>query len=953
MNWLGRTLTRKFTLLLAGFLALQVLQLGVGIYGVLHIGEEGAAINEAGRQRMRTYHLLYLTHEALEFHSWPSEGRKIVDSVLADYDAESDRLDVLAGRSAKYKKFREAITAVRAHWDGEVKPLLLVFDPSNPQTAIATLARFEAQVPGHVRHLDEVVNLLEQDAAEDARALAIFQTVILGLTLLLGAVGFVMARYVVSLPLRRLIEATRSIATGAYDRRVTVSSRDEIGELAGTFNRMAEAVRERNSHILGLKQYAEDILASLPAGLAALDSSLKVHSVNRSFRELFGLRNGADVAGRDIEELLPLPGLREQAEGVLASGTAVHGIEAALEGKRLRLAITGIRLAEEEEEEDRLLVVVEDVTEEQKLRAQARAHERRYHDLVQGLDAIVWEAEAKDGDLYFTFVSRRAEGLLGYPVERWLTEPGFWADRLHPEDRGAVVSFYHRILKQDPDAPGESGEIEYRVRAADGREIWFHEAARGIADPAAPATRLRGVMVDISVRKDMEARLAHLANHDPLTGLPNRNLLADRLGQALISAARHGRAAGALFLDLDRFKVINDSLGHSAGDRLLKAVAERLQDGVREGDTVARLGGDEFVMILDDMAQPQDAALVAQKILESFVQPFHVEIPEAGGAQEFFFTTSIGISLYPSDGEDVDTLLKNADTAMYRAKERGGNSYQFFTPEMDLRARKRLSLESALRNALERREFVLHYQPQIDLATQNVIGAEALLRWNHPEQGLIAPADFIPLLEETGLIVPVGEWVLREACAQATAWRQAGLPPLRMAVNLSARQLRHERFADTVATALADTGMDPDGLELEITESAVMQQVEACLETLRQIHALGVQISMDDFGTGYSSLSHLKLLPIDTVKIDRSFVRDIPADENDAAIVQAIIVLAHTLRLNVIAEGVETQEQLEFLRAHSCDAMQGYLFSRPLPADEITSLLKCGRSLPPGGQEGG
>jgi len=695
--------------------------------------------------------------------------------------------------------------------------------------------------------------------------------------------------------------------------------------------------------ILGLKKYADDIIASLPAGLVVLDESLRVHSLNRSFRELFGLRNGADVAGRDIEELLPLPGLRAQVEGVLASGTAVHGIEAALEGKRLRLAITGIRLAEEEEEEeDRLLVVVEDVTAEHELRAQARAHEQRFHDLVQGLDAVVWEAEVRGEEIRFTFISDHVAALLGYPAQRWLGHE-FWPAIVHPDDRDTVFDFYNRVLERDGGGR-ERFEIEYRARKADGEVIWLHDVVH-LSIPAQHSARLRGVTVDVTARKEMESRLVHLASHDALTGLPNRNLLADRLGQALISAARHGRAAGALFLDLDRFKVINDSLGHNAGDRLLKAVAERLQDGVREGDTVARLGGDEFVMILDDMAQPQDAALVAQKILESFVQPFHVEIPEAGGAQEFFFTTSIGISLYPSDGEDVDTLLKNADTAMYRAKERGGNSYQFFTPEMDLRARKRLSLESALRNALERREFVLHYQPQIDLATQNVIGAEALLRWNHPEQGLIAPADFIPLLEETGLIVPVGEWVLREACAQATAWRQAGLPPLRMAVNLSARQLRHERFADTVATALADTGMDPDGLELEITESAVMQQVEACLETLRQIHALGVQISMDDFGTGYSSLSHLKLLPIDTVKIDRSFVRDIPADENDAAIVQAIIVLAHTLRLNVIAEGVETQEQLEFLRAHGCDAMQGYLFSRPLPAEAFAGLLREGRRL--------
>ena len=280
---------------------------------------------------------------------------------------------------------------------------------------------------------------------------------------------------------------------------------------------------------------------------------------------------------------------------------------------------------------------------------------------------------------------------------------------------------------------------------------------------------------------------------------------------------------------------------------------------------------------------------------------------------------------------------------MYRAKEHGGNNHQFFTPEMNARARKQLSMENALHGALDRNQFVLYYQPQVDLAGGGIVGVEALLRWKHPKQGLVAPAEFIPLLEETGLIVPVGEWVLREACAQATAWREAGLPPLRMAVNLSARQLRDGRFADTVAAALADTGMDPDGLELEITESLVMQQVEASLEALRRIHALGVHISMDDFGTGYSSLSHLKLLPIDAVKIDRSFVCDIPDDKNDAAIVQAIIVLAHTLRLNVIAEGVETEAQLAFLRTHGCGAAQGFLFSRPVPAAELAVLLEASR----------
>ncbi len=694
--------------------------------------------------------------------------------------------------------------------------------------------------------------------------------------------------------------------------------------------------------ILGLKAFAEDILASLPSGLLVVDANLRVAHVNRSFREMFNHRRQSSLEGEPLDAMLPVPGLRAQAEAVLATGKALHGMSITLNGKHLLLTLTGIRIAEEEEEEeeDRLLVIVEDVTAEHELRAEARAHEQRFHDLVQGLDAIVWEAEVRGEQIVFTFMSRHAEALLGYPVQRWL-EHEFWPACVHPDDRDKVFDFYNQVLESDPGVGKERGryEIEYRVRKADGGVIWLQDVVhltRGAGGPG----RLRGVTVDMTARKDLEEQLARMARYDSLTGLPNRNLLADRLGQALISSARHGRAAAVLFLDLDRFKSINDSLGHNVGDQLLKAAGERLRGCVREGDTVARLGGDEFVVVLTDMARTQDAAHLAQKTLDRLAHPFSVEVPNAG-AEEFFITGSIGVSFYPGDGEDAETLLKNADVAMYRAKVHGGNNYQFFTPEMNARARRQLSMENALHVALDRNQFVLYYQPQVDLASGGIVGVEALLRWKHPEQGLVAPAEFIPLLEETGLIVPVGGWVLREACAQAAAWRQAGLSSLRMAVNLSARQLRDGRFADTVAAALADTGMDPDGLELEITESLVMQQVEASLEALRRIHALGVHISMDDFGTGYSSLSHLKLLPIDAVKIDRSFVCDIPDDENDAAIVQAIIVLARTLRLNVIAEGVETEAQLAFLRAQGCGAAQGFLFSRPVPAEELSARLRA------------
>lgn len=554
--------------------------------------------------------------------------------------------------------------------------------------------------------------------------------------------------------------------------------------------------------ISGLKAYAENIIASLPVGLIVLDAEMRVLDVNRAF---LGLVNQAKVSDAKLDEILPIPDIRRQAEESLAPGADVARVEARLDGKQLQVTLKGIEHAGER----RLLLVVEDITQ----------------------------------------------------------------------------------------------------------------------------------------RKDVESRLAHLATHDALTGLPNRNLLEDRLTQAVVYAGRHQRAAGVLFLDLDRFKVVNDSLGHNVGDELLRAVAERLLRCVREGDTVARLGGDEFVVVLNDLARPQDAALVAREILDSFVHPFHADIPDIG-AQEFFFTASIGISLYPNDGSDLPLLLKHADTSMYRAKKRGGNCYQFFTMELDGQAQRRMGLERALHDALEKDQFLVYYQPQIDLTTGQVIGVEALLRWRHPSNGMIAPAEFIGLLEETGMIVPVGEWVLRAVGQQFQAWRKEHIPPLCVAVNLSTRQLGDELFLDRVVNALAATGMPPEYLVLEITESAVMQNVEQSLVILRKLSEQGIRLSIDDFGTGYSSLSHLKLFPVHEVKIDRSFVRDIPRDENDTAIALAVIALAHAMGLQVVAEGVETEEQLSFLQDHGCDAMQGYLVSHPLPGPELVDALRKERLLP-------
>ncbi len=437
-----------------------------------------------------------------------------------------------------------------------------------------------------------------------------------------------------------------------------------------------------------------------------------------------------------------------------------------------------------------------------------------------------------------------------------------------------------------------------------------------------------------AVRKQAEERVLHLAHFDELTGLPNRNMFNQRLSHALARARRAGEPLAVLFIDLDRFKNINDTLGHEAGDRVLKDISRRLAGCLREADTISRLGGDEFVVLIEGASRPADVVEVAQKLLAEVARPVLLE------AQEFHLTASIGISTCPGDSSDLQSLMKNADIAMYRAKEQGKNNFQFYSSQINVHTLERVALESDLRHALDRNELLLHYQPKIDIGSNRIVGMEALVRWQQPERGLIAPAQFIPLAEETGLIVPIGEWVLRSACLQNKVWQDLGLPRMRMAVNLSPRQFGHASLLKDVARLLQETGLEPSWLEFEITESMVMRDPEHAVTLLRGLKEMGIRLSIDDFGTGYSSLGYLKRFPLDSVKIDRSFIRDLPGDGDDAAITQAIIAMAHSLRLTVIAEGVETREQLNFLRSHGCDEMQGYYYSKPLPQDQLQRLLK-------------
>jgi diguanylate cyclase (GGDEF)-like protein/PAS domain S-box-containing protein len=473
----------------------------------------------------------------------------------------------------------------------------------------------------------------------------------------------------------------------------------------------------------------------------------------------------------------------------------------------------------------------------------------------------------------------------------------------------------------------------------DGTEFAIEDSAAPIHDRDGLPTGAVIVFHDVSVARALGAEMSHMAQHDILTNLPNRTLLQDRLSQAIVTANRNDSRIAILFLDLDGFKHINDSLSHAVGDRLLQLVAKRLLAAVRTSDTVCRLGGDEFVILLSEVAHEGDAGVKAGKILSALSAPFEMD------QITLRVTASVGVTTYPEDGRSAEFLIRNADLAMYQAKEKGRNNYQFFEKGMNVRAVERQAIEGDLRCALERDEFVMHYQPKIDLKTGEITGVEALLRWQHPVRGLVGPMQFISVAEDCGLMLPIGKWVLRESCRQAKAWQDSGLPLIEMAVNVSSVEFRNDEFLEGISTVLLETGLEPRYLELELTESVLMQHAEFSVPVLQKLKAMGLRLAIDDFGTGYSSLSYLRQFPIDTLKVDQSFIHEIHADTDEATIISAVINMGCRMKHRVIAEGVETAEQLAFLRSHGCDEGQGYYFARPMPAEETAKLLEMGMAL--------
>jgi len=722
----------------------------------------------------------------------------------------------------------------------------------------------------------------------------------------------------------------RAKATGAYGYLIKPFRPDELHasiEVALYKHQLERKLKES-------EQWFGKTLRCISDAVIATDTDSRVRFMNPVAEDATG-QSLEQAKGRRIEELMTL--VSEADRGVLENPiiSTLKSLEVtALERATILVNPQGTEFPVDDGaapiiDDDGTLfgavMVFRDITARREMENLLRESEERFHSSFE-MAAIGMALVSLDGA--FLQVNNALCDTFGYGRAELLSGS---LRMLLPEGEHPLLDQCLRQLLAD-ERPTFQIELECTHKTA-GKRVWTLWSASLVRGPDGVPQYFIVQVQNISNRKYAEQQLIYLANHDPLTGLLNRDQFHARLTQALSAARRHGSKLALMFLDLDRFKLINDTLGHRLGDLLLQATSDRLKSTVRGNDVLARLGGDEFIVLLNDITHSDDVARIAQKTIDILTQPFTLE------GNDLVVTASVGISVFPDDGKDSHTLLMNADTAMYLAKERGKNNYQFYTLAMTERSLERMTVERGLRRALAERELRLHFQVQIDSVSGLATGAEALVRWQHPEWGLVYPDRFITVAEETGLIVQVGAWVLREACLQAKAWIENGGPFASVAVNVSARQFLEANLFQTVRDILSETGLNPNALELEITESAVMQNPESTLQVLRQFQALGVRLSIDDFGTGYSNLTYLYRFPVQSVKIDRSFVIGLADDGSSKTLVRAIVALAHELRLSVVVEGVETAEQLAFLTAQGCDSLQGYLFSRPVSAEQFSQAF--------------
>jgi diguanylate cyclase (GGDEF)-like protein/PAS domain S-box-containing protein len=733
-------------------------------------------------------------------------------------------------------------------------------------------------------------------------------------------------------------------ASGRHEERGMRVRKDGSQFLA---NVVFTALRDAAGNLQGFSEISRDLseskeseakyrglLEAAPDAMVVVNQRGEIVLLNVQAEKQFGYRRD-ELVGQKVKNIIPegfaerliADGTRNAAEALAQEiGTGIELIGRRKDGSDFPIEIMLSPL--ESAEGVLVTAAIRDISVRQAAEKHLAQMEGRYRGLLEAApDAMV--VVGQGGEIVLLNV--QAEKQFGYRRDELV---GQKVKNIIPE--GFAERLIADALRSAEDALAQQigTGIELNGRRKDGSEF-------PIEIMLSPLKGAEGILVtaairDITTRKKAEALMVHSSEHDFLTGLPNRMLLCDRVNQAIRMAIRHKRKVAVLFLDLDGFKHINDSLGHPTGDKLLQSVGKRLVDCVRGSDTVSRQGGDEFVVLLSEEEDSEDASITAKRMLRAVAEAHFID------QHDLHVTCSVGVSVYPDDGLNAETLIKNADTAMYQAKENGRQTYQYFKPAMNVRAVERQSIEESLRRALERQEFVVHYQPKINLKTGRISGAEALLRWTHPTRGPVPPGQFIPVAEDCGLILPIGTWVLRQACQQARAWVDAGLPLGTMAVNISAMQLRNENFLEGVFAILQDTRLDPRLLELELTESVLMKHAESTASILTALRDRGVQVAVDDFGTGYSSLSYLWKFPIDALKIDQSFVRQITTVPDETIIVKAVIGLGRSLKLRVVAEGVETKEQLAFLQAHQCDEAQGYYFSRPVLPEQFAKLLKTG-----------
>ncbi|WP_420266963.1 EAL domain-containing protein [Candidatus Magnetominusculus dajiuhuensis] len=757
---------------------------------------------------------------------------------------------------------------------------------------------------------------VSEDKNKYLRGVLIFMTVV---GVLIFAIG---SRKVYKLmsPLRTLAVSVSKVGKGDYTQKIALpESDDEISDLAYAFNNMAYNLRTT----VVSKDYLNGVVDAMGDMLLVIDLNGKIKTNNRAVSGIL-MFDSYELIGTQASDLFVVGDvIKEKLKEVRAHGPSgrIDRIEGWLKTKNgrkvaVQCSFSMMRGAENGD----IICVAIDITQrkhyEEDLRKLSIAVE-------QSLSAIV----ITDAKGNIEFVNHKFTENTGYTMSEVKGKnPRIMKSGKHGPE-------FYKLL-WDTITAGDEFRADVCNKKKDGTIYWQFLSIAPIKDTVGNITHFISVQIDDTERKLAEERLKQLAHFDVLTGLPNRFLYKDRLEQNILQAKRAEFNFAIMFLDLDKFKFVNDTLGHHVGDLLLKEVAARLRESVRESDTVARMGGDEFQVLLTKINKPTDAAVIAEKILKAMNEPFILS------EQRCNIGVSIGISIFPDNGENIEQLTKNADMAMYHVKERGKNWFKFYDSAMDAAILEKANLERALNMALNRNEFTLHYQPQINIKTGQMVGCEALIRWQHPEMGHISPDRFIPLAEETNLIVPIGEWVLREACNQSRIWRQNGFPAQRIGVNLSTYQFKDPMLVKKITTILEETAMDPRYLDLEITETGLMQNIEIGIAAMKELRSLGVSISVDDFGTGYSSLIYLKRFPIDILKIDQNFIRNCTTDASDAVITSTIISMAHSLNLGVIAEGVETIAQLELLRIFDCDEVQGYIFNRPIPEEEFSKLLE-------------